>query len=328
MRGYGNVIRETVYMSPAALRRLSFGYTEILADIYWLRALQYFGGRRYTEKDPELLYTYFDIITDLDPRFINAYRYGGTFLADYPPVGLGDVERGIMLFEKGRANNPNDFRLPLEEAFIWYIYERNYKKAAELFMEAASKPGLSDFRRASLRGMAALAHSKGGDRALALSVWQYIYENTTTQGRKDYALYNIKKLKSMDIEDKLTQALRDYESRFGRLPRDVEELVAEKFIKGVPEDPLGGRFTVVPKLKVVKSTARVYEELTFATGFLTSRAQKYKKIYGEYPRSLEELRRYIAQDPLIEFPHHPLGEEYGYNPETGIVTPERVQSAH
>jgi hypothetical protein len=314
-------------MSPAVLRRLSLGYNEILADIYWLRALQYFGGKRYAEKDPELLYAYFDIITDLDPRFINAYRYGGTFLADYPPVGLGDVDRGIMLFEKGRANNPDDFRLPLEEAFIWYIYAKNYEKAAELFMDAASKPNLSDFRRASLRGMAALAHSKGGDRALALRVWQYIYENTTTRGRKEYALYNIKKLRSMDIEDKLTQALKDFEARFGRLPRDVEELVAAKTIEKVPQDPLGGRFIVVPKLKVVKSTARVYEELTFATGFLTSRAQKYKRIYGTYPRSMEELRGYVSEDPSIEFPQHPLGENYNYNPETGVVEAGRVSSA-
>ena len=146
LRGRFRSIEETLYFTSSTLKRLSLGYKELLADIYWMRALQYFGGRRFKEKNPELLYHYFDILTDLDPRFVNAYRFGGTFLSEPPPFGLGDIEKGTMLFDKGRKNNPENYRIPLEEAFVYYFYTKDYDKVAELFNEASEKPSLSDVR--------------------------------------------------------------------------------------------------------------------------------------------------------------------------------------
>src|SRR3989304_8493189 len=76
IRGKFRSIEETLYFSSSALKRLSLGYKELLADIYWMRALQYFGGRRFKEENPGFLYHYFDILTDFDPMFVNAYRFG------------------------------------------------------------------------------------------------------------------------------------------------------------------------------------------------------------------------------------------------------------
>ncbi len=42
--GRGSVAQEALYLRSAkVLRRLSLGYTGLLADIYWTRAVQYFG---------------------------------------------------------------------------------------------------------------------------------------------------------------------------------------------------------------------------------------------------------------------------------------------
>src|SRR3989337_4481469 len=155
LRGRFRSIEETLYFTSSALKRLSLGYKELLADIYWMRALQYFGGRRFKDKNPELLYHYFDILTDLDPKFVNAYRFGGTFLSEPPPLGLGDIERGSMLFDHGSKNNPDNFRIPFEEAFIYYLYVKDYDKAAELFNESAAKPSLTNLRLAPLNAMSA-----------------------------------------------------------------------------------------------------------------------------------------------------------------------------
>ena len=39
-------IEEVLYLSsPKVLKRASLGYDGLLADIYWTRAVQYFGGR-------------------------------------------------------------------------------------------------------------------------------------------------------------------------------------------------------------------------------------------------------------------------------------------
>ncbi|GIW47677.1 MAG: hypothetical protein KatS3mg078_1554 [Deltaproteobacteria bacterium] len=318
IRGKFRVVEESLYFSSASLKRFSLGYEELLADIYWLRAIQYFGGRSVEERDPELLYHYFDIITDLDPKFVNAYRYGGTFLAEPPPLGLGDIERGIKLFDKGRKNNPENFRLPLEEAFIYYLYVKDYKRAAELFKEASEKPGLSEFRRASLRGMAASSLSKGGSRELARRIWEEIYRTTTIEGRKEFALRNLKELDAMDMEDLLTWALRRYIEIYGHAPSALSELKSKGLVKEIPKEPFGRGFVIVSGLNKVRSETLLEQELKYNTAYLSGVSRRFKRSFGRYPRDLEELKDFTRENGW-DFPEHPLGKEYSYNPETGTV---------
>jgi tetratricopeptide (TPR) repeat protein len=319
IRGRFRSIKETLYFSSSTLRRMSLGYNDLLADIYWLRALQYFGGKRFEGADPGLLYKYFDILTDLDPKFVNAYRYGGTFLAEPPPFGLGDIERGMKLFDKGRINNPDNFRIPVEQGFVYYLNLKDYKKASELFKEASDKPGLSDLRRASLQGMAASALVKGGNRELSRQIWKYIYENTPDEGRKDFALLNLKELDTMHMEDSLTTALREYLKRYNTFPLTLEELKSSGLIEQIPEEPFGGEFVIVKKLKEVKSSSFIDQKLRINPVYLSSKADKFKKMFGRFPSDLAELKRFIEEQTTGDFPPHPLGEEYTYNPETGIV---------
>jgi len=42
----GSTLQEVLYISsPKALKRLSLGYDGLMADLYWTRAVQYFGGK-------------------------------------------------------------------------------------------------------------------------------------------------------------------------------------------------------------------------------------------------------------------------------------------
>jgi tetratricopeptide (TPR) repeat protein len=322
IRGRFRSIKETLYFSSSTLRKISLGYDDLLADIYWLRALQYFGGKRFDETDPAVLYKYFDILTDLDPKFVNAYRYGGTFLAEAPPFGLGDVVNGMKLFDKGRMNNPGNFRIPLEQGFFYYLNLKDYKKAHDLFEEASDKPGLSELRRSYLKGMAASALAKGGNRELSRKMWRYIYETAPDEGRKNHALLNIKELDTMDMEDALTRALRAYLDKYNRFPSNLEELKTTGLINEIPEEPFGGEFVVVKNLKDVKSSTFIDQQLKVNPVYLSSMAHKFKILFGRFPKDLSELKRFIEERTTGEFPPHPLGEEYTYDPETGIVKAE------
>jgi hypothetical protein len=332
IRGEFRSIEETLYLSSSNLKKLSLGYKEIIADIYWMRALQYFGSQSFAgaveqaqanklsaKPKSDLLYHYFDIITDLDPRFVNAYRYGGTFISEPSPIGLDDIEKGTMLFDKGRNNNPANFRLPLEEAFIYYLYAKDYQRAADLFKDASQKPGLTDFRRASLRGMAALAQSKGGNKKLSRQIWKIIYETTTDEGRKNFALRNLKEVDTMDIEERLTEALREYVSRYNETPKSLEVLKDASIIREVPKEPLGGKFVILGKLREVKSSTLLDEQIQTNLAYLNAKAHKFKTLFGIYPKDLVKLREFIEKEERGEYPPNPLGEEYVYNPEAGKV---------
>ncbi len=322
IRGKFRSIEDSLYISSSSLKKVSLGYDELLSDIYWMRALQYFGGRKLHEQDPELLYHYFDIITDLDPNFVNAYRYGGTFLAEPPPYGLGDFSKGFEMFEKGRKNNPNNFRLPLEQAFLYYFYLKDYEKAAELFKEASEKPGLSPMRKASMEGMAASAHSQGGNNELSREIWEIIYKTSPSEGRRKFARTNLDILDTIEMEEKLTEALDVYMNKNGELPADLKELQTAGVIKYIPEAPVGGEFIVVPKINKVKNTELVEQKNKDNLAFLNSKSHRFQSLNGRYPNDADELKDYLTQNTTSKFPEHPTGDEYSYDPETGLFSVE------
>src|SRR5579872_4678984 len=75
-------LEEILYVSsPKLLKRLSLGYEGLLADIYWTRAVQYFGSKHYAGATRyDLLAPLLQITTELDPRLLVAYEFGSNFL--------------------------------------------------------------------------------------------------------------------------------------------------------------------------------------------------------------------------------------------------------
>src|SRR5258707_857626 len=72
-------LEEVLYIaSPKVLKRLSIGYDGLLADIYWTRAVQYFGAKhRAGAARYQLLAPLLEITTTLDPQLVVAYEFGG-----------------------------------------------------------------------------------------------------------------------------------------------------------------------------------------------------------------------------------------------------------
>jgi len=313
-----NIIEQSLYLSSSALKRISLGYELVVADIYWIRALQYFSNTKNYYGKAEQLYKYFDIITDLDPKFINAYRYGGSFLADTAPIGLSEVELGLDLFEKGRKNNPNNFRLILDEAFIYYLYTNDYKKASELFNKAADNV-TSELRKTSLKGMAALALTKSGNLELSSQIWTYIYKTSTDEARKEFALNNLKELKTIQIEKALTKALKNYYADTKMIPVNLVVLVNQGYISKIPSDPLGSHFIILDNILEVKSSKLAANKYEYAVNMLNALSNRFRRLYGRYPKDLDELKFYVSNSPLHDYPENPYGKEYHYNNINGTI---------
>src|SRR5438874_9800132 len=103
----GATLEEVLYVSsPKLLKRFSLGYDGLLADIYWTRAVQYFGGKQHIDYRGryELLWPLLNVTTQLDPHLIPAYAYGQTFLSAKPPEGAGAPDKAIELVEYGIRN--------------------------------------------------------------------------------------------------------------------------------------------------------------------------------------------------------------------------------
>src|SRR5271167_1850374 len=93
---------ELVLRSGAMVKKLSLGYDSLLADIYWTRAVQYFGERVGTSgANYALLWPLLDVTTTLDPQLIVAYRFGAIFLSEPGGAGAGRTDLAINLVKRG-----------------------------------------------------------------------------------------------------------------------------------------------------------------------------------------------------------------------------------
>jgi len=234
------------------------------------------------------------------------------------------MDKGIKLFDKGRENNPDNYRLPLEEAFIYYLNQKNYNKAAELFEEASEKPGLSPFRQASIKGMAASALNKGGNRNLSKEVWSIIYNTSPSESRSAFAKKNLDVLRTKDIEDELTKSLEQYIETHQELPKNIGVLLDLGFIKKTPAAPVGGKYFIAPKIRAIRNSTVAKEEIRHNIGFLNAKSQRFNTLNNRYVNDLTELREYIQSNTTADYPIHPLGEKYEYNPETGKISSQLV----
>ena len=123
---------EALYLwSGESLKRLAPGFEDVLADMYWLRTVQYFGGQRvYAEgKHFDLLHPLIDIATTLDPRLTIAYKYGAIFLSEPKPLGAGDPKSGIAVLEKGVAAMPENWRLRQDLGFFHFLFLKDAASA-------------------------------------------------------------------------------------------------------------------------------------------------------------------------------------------------------
>jgi hypothetical protein len=100
-------LEEVLYIpSPRIVKRLSLGYDGLLADVYWTRAVQYFGSKHFQgSRDYHLLAPLLEITTALDPHLTVAYEFGANFLAPREP------QRAIELVEYGIRHNPNEWKI-------------------------------------------------------------------------------------------------------------------------------------------------------------------------------------------------------------------------
>jgi hypothetical protein len=230
---------EALYLTGKQIRRLCPGFEDLMADLYWLRAVQYYGGQRiWGGGHYELLAPLIDVVTDLDPRLEIAYRYGAIFLSEKPPVGAGDPRAGVAVLEKGVRQNPLSWRLRQDLGFFLFTFLGDAKRGAEVLLEAARLPGAPFW----LESLAAQILYKGGDRETSRRIWKGMYEQAEEGPMKYNALAHLRYLDALDQAEALTRLVRAYEERTGRKPDSLDRLRSAGLLRGPAVDPSGTPF--------------------------------------------------------------------------------------
>jgi tetratricopeptide (TPR) repeat protein len=237
-------LEEVLYLnSPKWVKRLSLGYTSLLADIYWTRTVQYFGSHHVVKaQNYNLLYPLLEITTALDPKLVVAYQFGGNFLEPKPPEGAGQPEKAIELIEYGIRNNPDNWKLYYQLGFVYYYMQpKDYVKAAESFERGTKLPNAHPF----LRVLAAQMAQHAGEIETSRMLWQAAYATAQEDLIRKNAVAHLRALKVDEDITQLEKMVAAYREHTGVPPSSFNVLIGAGMLPGVPVDPDGKPYKLV-----------------------------------------------------------------------------------
>lgn len=228
-------------LSPMVARAASLGATEFVADLYWLQLIQYYGGGIPSDQYRKLA-ELFDTITELAPRFAQAYITGLLVLP-----GEGFVDEAIALGEKGETNLPDRWEMPYYTGLVHHIYRKDYQLAGEKFMQAAQLEGAP----AITKLFAGIYFNEADQRKTAYMIFQTVIETSDDE----FAIERAEKyLDHLDNIFLLEEKINEYQQRFQRRPDTLNRLVQAGLIERVPTSPLGVEYSYDPETGTVEGS--------------------------------------------------------------------------
>jgi hypothetical protein len=253
----GTPSQHALYLtSDRAVGRMSLGFRALNADLYWIRALQYYGGiqqahregRRSPEPGPEYgeLFPFLDLATSLDPQFNIAYRFGAIFLSEPAPAGPGRTDLAIRLLNKGLAARPDKWEYMQDIGFVHYWWNHDYRAAAAAFQKASEIPNAPWW----LRSLAASTAAQGGDRRSSRLMWTVLAQSGGNDWLRNSALRSLQQLDALDAIDTLERFVAQYRDR-AATPLTWQSLMrAGAPLRGVPADQSGTPFELTSEGRV------------------------------------------------------------------------------
>ncbi len=234
--------RDDVLLRSAKLvKAMSLEYAPLLADIYWTRAVQYYGNKHVRgQANLELLWPLLDITTTLDSNLLISYRFGAMFLSQAAPSGAGRPDLAVQLIQRGIRENPDYWRLYEDLGFVYYFDLKDYQRAADAFLEGSKRPNAQLW----MKVMAARVAGEGESYETSMFLWKDIYDSTADPSIKENAQMHLRLLKVKEDCKQLDALADEYAGRYGRRPARMSELVQAELVQagligGIPGDPLG-----------------------------------------------------------------------------------------
>lgn len=141
--------REGRKYSAPFFKAASMGYWPAAVDWMWIETLQFTGGDSKQVSVPYAV-SFYEIATDLDPRFYGLYEQAGVFFSFFmnaPVESVRFLEKGIRNYEalpivvhpiKG-WDHP--YTLHLLAAYVYAYQMNDWPKAKEYYLKAAEVPG-------------------------------------------------------------------------------------------------------------------------------------------------------------------------------------------
>jgi hypothetical protein len=200
-------------------RLLALGFDAVVADYYWLLAVQLVGGAiRQSDMHTPQIARLIDVATTVDPWVDHPYRFAALWLTDSEE----SVHKANRLLLRGIAYHPTDWRNRYHLGFNHFFYLGDHRRAVDVLASAVPLEGSPNY----LGALVARMRSEQGGLGTAADFLAELAR--TARDEYERAAYE-KALDEIQVERaaRYLDAARDeYLRRFGRDISRVEDLLA------------------------------------------------------------------------------------------------------
>lgn len=166
--------------SAQAVRLVSLGYEQLLADFYWLQFVSYVGDVTQRKMDRyALAVKYLDLITELDPHFTQAYWFAAIVVGG----DAANPKRAAEIIDRGIEANPDNWYLPFIAGVNQYLFANDQVAAAKYYRMASKFPHAPNW----LERQADILETEAPRLVKEAHIWSNIYDSAQDKRVKDRA---------------------------------------------------------------------------------------------------------------------------------------------
>jgi hypothetical protein len=234
-----------------------FGFRNVLADAFWLEAVQVVGNKDLSPADYDRLYELLDVVANFDPKFEIPYFLGGLVLGQSPD----HARKALLVLERGRRQYPAEWRFPFYMGFTHYFSLGDAIAGGRAMAEAARLPGSPAY----LPGLASRMLSEAREPEAALQLLEPIVRQESDPARRAVLERRIREVTVERDLQTLERAVEWYREKTGTVPPDLSALVREGILTAIPPEPNGGSYVMERGGKVrsnrVSQRLRVFQKI-------------------------------------------------------------------
>lgn len=235
--------------SRDVLKVASLDHKALSGEWLFFKVMTYYGGKIDPEFKKERTIEYHNMYRHLDAAsFVDPYNIDVYYFAEAVFTwGIGRINEVNQLLERGIQYRTWDFYIPFFMGFNYFYFLKDYESASRYLKIAAEITKDPFFASLTSRMMYEAQRTE-----MAIAFLKTMIEKIWNEAIKRNLSIRLKALEGVLTIEK---AMSEFEQRYGRRPVDIDELLKTEILKGLPEDPYGGRFYIDEKGRV-RSTSK------------------------------------------------------------------------
>ena len=237
--------RRLLYLPSAEMLKLtSLGNEGLVADLLYLWSIQYYSQFQPHER---FLYleTVYNLITDLDPLYHDAYRIGALIMQLPTTDEEAHKQAVIRLFDKAIRNMPNNYEIADIAGWDMFIRYRDKREGIRYFKKAVEIPG------APVRLVRFLTKwtedEEGWSVDDAIEYWTEVRDSSDDPYHRAVSERQIYRLIDSRDAAVLDPVLQNWRLLHGRCPDNWREVVDSGLLDEVPVDYFGQPYRIRPE---------------------------------------------------------------------------------